>query len=136
MYEDGAHNQISDVIVFNRITIDGQDRYTLDFYSDHSDGVDSLADLADFPGITSYIAEERLREDGIIGFFGYMPQPGDPYCDPGYLEDPDHPGQSLVTYDFISDYAVPEPTTLITGALLLIPLGVGMVRKLRRNLPA
>ena len=30
-------------------------------------------------------------------------------------------------------YEVPEPTTLVAGALLLLPLGASMVRKLRRN---
>jgi hypothetical protein len=31
--------------------------------------------------------------------------------------------------------AIPEPSTVIAGALLLLPLGVSMVRILRRNRP-
>ena len=30
-------------------------------------------------------------------------------------------------------FAVPEPTTILAGALLLLPFGVSMVRILRRN---
>jgi hypothetical protein len=28
---------------------------------------------------------------------------------------------------------VPEPTTMVTGALLLLPLGASVLRKLRKN---
>ncbi len=42
-----------------------------------------------------------------------------------------HTGNDFVVDD-ISLVAVPEPTTMIAGALLLLPLGVGLARKFRK----
>ncbi|MFO1512535.1 MAG: PEP-CTERM sorting domain-containing protein [Verrucomicrobiota bacterium] len=87
------------------------------FYSDNSDGVDSLADIG-FP--TAFNPNTAtLLEPGVEGGFQmihYVPLPNQP----GYVDDPANPGHSYVAYNFISD--VPEPTTmaLVATCLLLV----------------
>ena len=41
--------------------------------------------------------------------------------------------RAYVGLDNVSLTAVPEPTTMIAGALLLLPLGVSTLRLLRKN---
>ena len=64
---------------------------------------------------------ETGPENGLNGLFGYMPNAGDP----GFYPVPPGP----VTYNFISDRAVPEPAT----CLLLVcgSLGLALIRRRR-----
>jgi hypothetical protein len=41
-------------------------------------------------------------------------------------------GTLQVTYDYTST-AVPEPTTMLAGAMLLLPFGIGTLRMLRKS---
>jgi hypothetical protein len=66
---------------------------------------------------------EQGPEAGPNGLFGYAPNVGDP----GYYPVPPGP----VTYNFLSDPAVPEPT-----ALSVLAVGVGFLAMRRRRRPA
>ena len=50
-----------------------------------------------------------------------------------YLQDGSGSAQPAFWVDDISLVAVPEPTTIIAGALLLLPFGASTLRILRRN---
>ena len=98
---------------------------SLVFYSDNSDGADSLADIG-FP--TAFNPNTAsLVEPGVEGglqMIHYVPLPNQP----GYVDDPANPGHTFVDYNFISD--VPEPTmTVLVGTFLLISLGSRLRRR-------
>jgi hypothetical protein len=63
---------------------------------------------------------ETGPENGTNGLFGYMPNPGDP----GFYPVPPGP----VTYNFISDRGVPEPS----GAALVLLAGCALLARRRR----
>jgi hypothetical protein len=119
---------LSDVIRF-----DGPSITRIYFYSDNSDGSDSLADRNGLP-TTFHPNNVTVEETGLFGapyseimngYWGYHPgvnQVGSIY-NGNVLQD--------VTYNIISD--VPEPTTMIAGALLLLPFGASTIRILRKN---
>lgn len=73
------------------------------------------------------------------GFLGFTTSPQGPTIDYVWIHgiNPDQEWNPLfVTMDhfFVGmDEAIPEPTTLIAGALLLLPFGVSTLRRLRRN---
>jgi hypothetical protein len=101
---------ISDIIRFN-FNADGVG--TLLFYSDNSDGIDALADIASMPGqyYTNHITINEIGSEGSNGAF-YTPIQGQP----GFVSGATAP----VTYNFISDS--PEPASFIllaSGAALL-----------------
>jgi len=97
---------------------------TIFFYSDNSDGIDSLADVG-FP--TAFNANTlSVVESGVEGDFQmyhYVPSPGQP----GYVDDPANPGHTYVAYNFISD--VPEPSF---GIYVTLTLALPMSRKRSR----
>jgi hypothetical protein len=96
---------------------------SLVFYSDNSDGLDSLADIGFPTAFNSNTAS--LVEPGVEGGFQmihYVPSPNQP----GYVDDPASPGHSYVAYNFISD--VPEPTTSALIATFLL-LSIGAKRR-------
>jgi hypothetical protein len=98
---------------------------SLVFYSDNSDGVDSLADIGfptAFNAITATITEPSV--EGSFQMIHYVPSPNQP----GYVDDPLNPGQSYVAYNFISD--VPEPGTAVLVGMFLL---MGMAAKLGRQ---
>lgn len=102
------------------------------FYSDNSDGSDSLADIG-FPTAFNTLTFTMV-EPGVEGgsqIIHYVPTPNQP----GYVADPTNPGHAYVIYNFISDAGtvVPEPTTMIAGALLLLPFGASALRLLRKK---
>ena len=127
IYEDPAQTILSDVIYFDGPLTPNSQLY---FYSDNTDGSDSLADQNGLPTISlpnTILVTETGPEEGPNGYFGYTPTIA---TMPGF--DAANPGG--VTYNFISD--VPEPTTMsmtmIAGALLL-PFGARRLRMLRKN---
>ena len=91
----------------------------LTFYSDNSDGVDSLADIG-FP-TALHANRVNLIEPGVEGglqVIHYTPLPGQP----GYINDLANPGHTAIAYNFISD--VPEPTiAALVGLFLLMTVG-------------
>jgi hypothetical protein len=102
---------------------------SLVFYSDNSDGADSLADIG-FP--TAFNANTfTIVESGVEGglqMIHYEPLPGQP----GYVDDPANPGHAYAAYNFISD--VPEPTTAsLAGIFLLMTGGWNLMRRKVRN---
>jgi hypothetical protein len=119
---DGS-GTISDLIRFNK-TVTGLSQ--LIFYSDVVGGADALADTGIPTGrrgnVNTVVEVGPELNNGIT----YTPTalPGVQPSNVGY-------GDSGVTYNIISD--VPEPTTMIAGALLLLPFGASTLRILRRR---
>jgi len=113
--EPGAGGTLSDLIRFRPGTLfPSPSPSILTFYSDNSDGVDSLADIG-FP--TALNANRvTLPETGVEGglqLIHYAPLPNQP----GYVDDQTNPGHTAIAYVFISD--VPEPTTTALGGTIL-----------------
>jgi hypothetical protein len=101
---------ISDIIRFNPAGT-GSPNYpaSLVFYSDNLDGSDSLADTR-FPLLNyanSLTLTEVGPEVGPNGFMSYTPTANQPGFVPGFA----------VTYNFTSDSAVPEPSSLVVLSL-------------------
>lgn len=104
-----------------RFTGNGQ----LIFYSDNTDGFDAPADTGAPPN-PLLANQANIVEQGVEGGFQdafYAPIPGQPGFDPTL--------PAGATYHFISDYAVPEPTSLAIVAIGAIA-GSLFVRR-RRN---
>lgn len=106
---------VSDVLRFNT-TGGSSGGGSLVFYSDTSDGVDSLADIG-FPTTlyTNTLAEEEVGPESGPNGFDYTPTAGQP----GFVNGAAGP----VTYDITSDpaAATPEPAS---AALMLAGLGL------------
>jgi PEP-CTERM motif len=118
MHDGGLAGLALDVL---RFTGNGQ----LIFYSDNIDGFDAPADTGGPPN-PLLPNQANIVEQGVEGGFQdafYAPIPGQPGFDPTLP-----PG---ATYHFISDYAVPEPTSLSIVAIGAIA-GSLFVRR-RRN---
>ncbi len=128
---------LSDVIRFNNsffdsgvdiAALDGSP-FTLVFYSDSFDGFDALADALTLPATLLNIVAE-VGPEGNNGAF-YTPVEGQP----GYVEeDGGLTGIVGVTYHFVSDGTIPEPssTALLALGLAVLVLGVGQRRGTRR----
>jgi hypothetical protein len=116
IYEDPAQTILSDVIWFDGPLDPNSHMY---FYSDNTDGSDSLADQNGVPsptinfGVNTVKVTEQGME-GDNGYFNYTPTTGMPGFNAGG-----------VTYNFISD--VPEPTTI--GLVAIGLLGVLTIRR-------
>ena len=124
--EPGAGSTPSDLIRFRPGSLfPSPSPSIVTFYSDNSDGVDSLADIG-FP--TALNANRvTLPETGVEGglqVIHYTPLSGQP----GYIDDLSNPGHTAITYAFISD--VPEPTTTaLGGTFLAIAFGLKLWRR-------
>ena len=130
-----------DVIRFNNSFFDngGVDIAALDsspfmlvFYSDNTDGFDALGDTASPPRLfyDNTISIAEIGPEGNNGAF-YTPLQGQP----GYVEeDGGLTGIVGVTYHFVSDGTIPEPssTALLALGLAVLVLGVGQRRRTRR----
>ncbi len=112
LWEPPTPGSVSDVIQFAG--------NTLFFYSDNSDGVDSPADISGLPlsPFPPTLASWEQTTPAGNGFWGYTPSSGQP----GYY------AGDTVTYNVISDYAVPEPSTWLAGLSAL-----GMLASLGRR---
>jgi hypothetical protein len=112
----------SDLIRFNATepAPGGGSSETLVFYSDITDGVDSLADIG-LPGAfyRNVLTIAEIGPEGLNGVF-YTPTAGQP----GFVDG------GPVTYHIISDASVPEPTTLALLGSGLIGLAMMRRRKL------
>jgi hypothetical protein len=116
---EGVGGPFRDVIRFNPAgTGSAGYRASLLFYSDNTDGYDSLGDT---PGAPSqiYTNARVTLEIGTEGNNGaiYTPGPADPGFVPGFA----------VTYSFVSDgsaSAIPEPRSLVMGG---IAAAIGLV---------
>ena len=100
--------------------------FTLVFYSDSFDGFDALADALTLPATLLNIVAE-VGPEGNNGAF-YTPVEGQP----GYVEeDGGLTGIVGVTYHFVSDGTIPEPssTALLALGLAMLVLGVGQRRR-------
>jgi hypothetical protein len=120
LLEPGAVGTLSDIIRFNP----NQNGGSLVFYSDNTDGKDSLADIG-FPSAlyTNNFTAFEVGPEGNNGF-SYTPTAGMP----GFVAGAGGP----VTYVIRSDFtAVPEPGTLALSGLTLV-VGVAAAR-LRRS---
>lgn len=119
LLQEFAGGPLSDIVRF-----DGQ--FHAYFFSDSSDGFDSLADVTQLPSpITPQKGPflEQGQEGGFQDFL-YTPNPGDP----GFK--PDAPGS---TYDIISDIPEPNATLMLGcmgGGLLLLQ---ALRRQAKRN---
>jgi hypothetical protein len=123
LYEDTAHTVLSDVIIFDPPPPAlGNVLY---FYSDNTEGSDSLADVGIPANLSTYYPLEvsftEVGLEGNNGYWGYTPTSGQPGYEAG----------QVVTYNFISD--VPEPSTVVAGMLLLLPFGASTLRILRKR---
>ena len=130
---------VLDVIRFNNSFFDGGvdiaaldgSPFTLVFYSDNSDGFDALADTVSPPGLLypNIFSIAEIGPEGNNGAF-YTPLPGQP----GYVEEDGVVGVAGVTYHFVSDGTIPEPssTALLALGLAVLVLGVGQRRRTRR----
>ncbi len=105
--------------------------FTLVFYSDNSDGFDALADTVSPPGLLypNIFSIAEIGPEGNNGAF-YTPLPGQP----GYVEEDGVVGVAGVTYHFVSDGTIPEPssTALLALGLAILVLGVGQRQRTRR----
>ena len=109
-----SSSQDSDLLRFNNA---GQ----LLIYSDAIDGADSAADVGvptklQFPGIGFH----EVGAEGSLNGIGYIPESHViPPNDPGYL-----PAATFgtVTYNFVSDFATPEPRPFVLLAIGLVGL--------------
>ena len=88
---------------------------------------DALADTPHAPvTLPTWLAINEVGAEGNSGAV-YTPLPGNP----GYYVPV--AGGPAVTYNIISDGVVPEPTTMLAGALLLLPFGASTIRFIRKN---
>jgi len=108
---------VSDVVRFNAGQVfPGAGTGTLVFYSDNTDGIDSLADVTGLPGAlyANNLVVLEVGPEGANGF-DYTPTAGQP----GFVTGAGGP----VTYHLISDglspFAVPLPTSALAGLILL-----------------
>jgi hypothetical protein len=108
-----------DVVRFNVPSTGGPG--TLVFYSDDTDGFDSLADTVHAPFFI-YSNQVAIPEVGPEGDNGAVYTPGS--NNPGFVA-----GVDPVTYHFISDGTVPEPTW---GGLSLFG-GLAVMKRRRRG---
>jgi hypothetical protein len=91
------------------LTVNGLVFYNGDSYSDRTGGLMGLSDAS-----SSDLTPNLLGAGSTGGFGGYLVPSTD-----GTLT--------------VSLAPVPEPTTMVAGALLLLPLGVGAIRSLRKE---
>lgn len=82
------------------------------------------SDAADF--WAEYTFEHPLSDT-----VAYIPETGGPYTI--YTATNDSGGYITYQIDSVVESAVPEPTTMIAGALLLLPFGAGTLRILRKS---
>jgi hypothetical protein len=126
MLEPGGVGTLSDIIRFNPTQVGaGGGTGTLVFYSDTSDGADSLADIG-FPG-SLYANNLTVFEVGpeVNNGFTYTPTAGQP----GFVTGAGGP----VTYVIQSDVPTPEPSSvalLVTG---LVAVGAFRMARWKRT---
>ena len=139
IYDDAAHTQLSDLIHFdNSLSVNGVIDISMFFYSLDADG-----DKADqnYPGnstptqatINSILSNPNtvtITEDA-AGIAYYTPPTTN---SPGYfVNGSTGSGAGLQQYEYEFISSVPEPTTMIAGALLLLPFGASTLRILRKT---
>jgi hypothetical protein len=123
--EPGTTGVLSDLIRFNPNQPTPSGFGTLVFYSDNSDGKDSLADIG-FPTAlyTNTLTVTEVGPEGNNGF-SYTPTSGQP----GFVAGAGGP----VTFVIRSDVAVPEPASIVLGGIgIAIGLAYACVRRGRR----
>jgi MYXO-CTERM domain-containing protein len=126
LLQDGVGGPVFDVVRFNDYNTGGVQGYpaSILFYSDNTDGFDSIGDTPSPPG-AFYANNLTIQEIGPEGLNGavYTPLAGQPGFVPGFN----------VTYDLVSDGVItPEPPAAATfafGAFGLIALVVATRRR-------
>jgi len=100
---------------------------TVQFYSDNSDGVDSLADTSGLPApiLTNVVTVPEIGPEGSNGAI-YTPTLGQPGYNPAA-------GVGGTSYFIVSDSPVPEASSVVSlGLLLMLGMG-GVVVTLRKR---
>jgi len=139
IYDDAAHTQLSDLIHFdNSLTVNGATDLSMFFYSLDTDGDKADQNYLGNSTPTQTIINSILSNpntakivENANGIAYYTPLTT---TSPGYFVNGSTgsgTGIQQYEYEFIS--SVPEPTTIIAGVLLLLPLGASTLRTLRRN---
>jgi hypothetical protein len=107
LMQDGVGGPVLDVIRFNG-------NGTLLFYSDNVDGFDALADTPSPPSAfyPNQITIQEIGTEANNGAF-YQPTPNQPGFDP-----------SFPNYHFISDGAIPEPSSLMLLVVGCCAMGI------------
>jgi hypothetical protein len=135
IYEPGANGTLSDLVHFDNSyqpVQNGPVYMSMFFYSidGDKDSADHWPDAATLNTILASGNLASITEDA-NGIATYTPAG---FTSPGYQINPSSPGTPAGyqnSYEFIS--AVPEPTTMIAGALLLLPFGASALRTIRKK---